>query len=90
MTKNLLKLSALALITGLVTGCAGMSADADKMSQMEADIANARERADAALAAANNAKATAGEALNAAQSAADASDRCRARCDRMFDQSMSK
>ena len=90
MTKNLLKLSALALITGLVAGCAGMGADANKMSQMEADIASAQQRADAAMNAANDARATAGEALNAAQSAADASDRCRARCDRMFDQSMSK
>lgn len=89
MTNILPKLSALALISGLVTGCA-TTADPDTMSQMEADIASARQRADAALDAANQAKASAREALNAAQSATDASDRCRARCDRMFDQSMMK
>lgn len=90
MKKILLKLSALALITGLIAGCASTGADANKMSQMEADLASARQRADAAMSAANDAQATAREALNAAQSAADASDRCRARCDRMFDQSMMK
>ena len=89
MTNILQKLSAMALVTGLVAGCAS-TADTNKMSQMEADIAAAQQRADAALDAANEARANAREALNAAQSATDASDRCRARCDRMFDQSMMK
>jgi hypothetical protein len=73
---TLLKLSAMALSLGLVTGCA-------TTEQMQADIAKAQETADAAMAKANAAM----DAANAAQASAD---ECNERCSRMAEKAMAK
>jgi outer membrane murein-binding lipoprotein Lpp len=54
---TLLKLSAMVLSLGLVTGCA----TSERLSKMEADIAKAQETANAAMEAANAAQASADE-----------------------------
>ncbi len=91
MTKStLLKLSAMTLAMGLVTGCASTD-------QLKADIAKAQETADAAMAAANRAGGTADEAarkasaaMNAANAAQASADECAERCDRMMNKAMAK
>ena len=63
MTRStLMRMSAMVLSLGLVTGCA----TTDQMTQMQADIAKAQQSADTALAAANEAKSAAGVADNKA------------------------
>ncbi len=57
MKSTLLKLSAVALSIGLVTGCA----TTEQLQQMQADIAKAQASADAAMDAANAAQASADE-----------------------------
>ncbi len=94
MTKNaLLKISALALGVGLLSGCA----TTDQLKQMQADIAKAQQTADAALSAANRADSNAGAAMNkanaamdAAQAAQAAADECAERCDRILNKAMAK
>ena len=94
MTRStLMKLSAMVLSLGLVTGCA----TTDQMTQMQADIAKAQQSADAALAAANEAKSAAGvadnkaaAAMDAANAAQNAADDCTERCDRIMQKAMSK
>ena len=94
MTRStLMKLSAMVLSIGLVTGCA----TTDQMKQMQADITKAQQSADAALAAANEAKSTAGmadnkaaAAMDAANAAQNAADDCTERCDRIMQKAMSK
>jgi hypothetical protein len=54
---TLLKLSAMVLSLGLVTGCA----TSEQLKRMEADIVKAQETADAAMAAANAAQSSADE-----------------------------
>jgi hypothetical protein len=73
---TLLKLSAMALSLGLVTGCA-------TTEQMKADIAKAQETADAAMAKAN-------AAMDAANSAQASADECNERCSRMAEKAMAK
>jgi outer membrane murein-binding lipoprotein Lpp len=75
----LLKLSAMALSLGLITGCA----TSEQLKQMEADIAKAQETADAAMGKANAAM----DAANAAQASAD---ECNERCSRMAEKAMAK
>lgn len=89
----LMKLAALTLGLGLVTGCA----TTEQLKQMQADIAKAQESADAALAAAYDASAAAGKAQSTADAAmAKATDaeraaqRCEERCNRIMEKSMAK
>lgn len=91
--RTLLKLSAMVLALGLVTGCAST----DKMMQMQADISKAQQTADAAmsdakeaLSAADEADRKASAAMNAANAAQSAADECSERCDRMMSKSMAK
>ena len=94
MTRStLMKMSAMVLSLGLVTGCA----TTDQMKQMQADITKAQQSADAALAAANEAKSAAGvadnkatAAMDAANAAQNAADDCTERCDRIMQKAMSK
>lgn len=89
----LLKLAALAMVLGLATGCA----TTEQLKQMQADIAKAQETADAALAAANDAKSAAASAerqadaaMNKANAAKQAADACKERCSRVIEKSMAK
>jgi flagellar biosynthesis/type III secretory pathway protein FliH len=82
----LLKLAALTLGLGLVTGCA----TTEQLKQMQADITKAQESADAALAAAYDASAAAGKAQSTADAAAQAAKQCEERCNRIMEKSMAK
>ena len=90
---TLLKLSAMVLSLGLVTGCAST----DQLKQMQADITRAQDTASAAisdakeaLSAADEADRKASAAMNAANAAQNAADECSERCDRMMQKSMAK
>ncbi len=91
--KGLLKLSAMALALGLITGCA----TTDELNAVKAQAAKAQETADAALAAANEANANADVANAHAEAAMDvgnaaqsAADNCSERRDRMMKKAMAK
>ena len=91
--KTLLKLSAMVLSLGLVTGCAST----DRVKQLEADIAKAQQTSADALVAANEAKSAAGAAdskataaMDAATAAQNAADDCSERCNRMMEKAMAK
>ena len=91
--RTLLKLSAMVLALGLVTGCAST----DQLKQMQADISKAQQTADAAisdaqeaLSAADEADRKASAAMNAANAAQSAADECAERCDRMMSKAMAK
>lgn len=100
MMKNLMKVSALVLVFGLVTGCA--SQDAIEQAQATADnaardAAAARSAAEAARAAADSAaqtaaaaQRTADQALAAAEEAQSCCDANRDRLERMFQRGMQK
>ncbi|MCG8427023.1 MAG: Lpp/OprI family alanine-zipper lipoprotein [Chromatiales bacterium] len=83
---TLVKLSALVLSLGLLSGCAST----EQLKQMQADIAKAQQTADAALAAAKDADRKAGAAMKAANAAQAAADECAERCDRMMNKAMAK
>lgn len=91
--KTVLKLSAMVLSLGLVTGCAST----DRVKQLEADMEKVQQTSDAALAAANEAKSAAGAAdsrasaaMDAATAAQNAADDCSERCNRMMEKAMAK
>lgn len=84
--KSLLKISAIALAVGLLSGCA----TTDQLKQMQADIAKAQQTADAAMAAANRADSNAGAAMSAARAAQASADECAERCDRIMNKAMAK
>jgi formate-dependent nitrite reductase cytochrome c552 subunit len=94
MTKNILiKFSALALVLGLMSGCA----TTEQLKQMQADIEraqqsadSAQQSADAALSAAQDADRKAGAAMDAANAAQASADECSERCERMMHKAMSK
>ncbi|HET6629406.1 MAG TPA: Lpp/OprI family alanine-zipper lipoprotein [Woeseiaceae bacterium] len=100
MIKNLLKVSAIALVLGMAGGCANQEEQdavqstvdqaardaAEAMSAAEA----ARAAADSAAQAAREAQQTAEEALAAAEEAQSCCEANRDRLERMFQQSMSK
>ncbi len=100
MMKNLLKVSALALVFGLASGCA--SQEAIERAQTTADnaardAAAARSAAEAARAAADSAaqtaasaQSTADQALRAANGAQSCCDANRDRLERMFQRTMQK
>ena len=91
MTKRtVLKLSAIALTVGLMSGCA-------TTDQMKADIAAAQDAANAALSAAKAAQLSADDAdrkataaMNAANAAQASADECAEKCDRMMNKAMAK
>ncbi|MET0104517.1 MAG: Lpp/OprI family alanine-zipper lipoprotein [Sedimenticola sp.] len=91
MTKRtMIKLSAMALTLGLVTGCASTD-------QLKADIAAAQDAANAAMSAAKAAQLSADDAdrkasaaMNAANAAQASADECAERCDRMMNKAMAK
>ncbi|MGH8194740.1 MAG: Lpp/OprI family alanine-zipper lipoprotein [Woeseiaceae bacterium] len=101
MIKNVLKVSAIALVLGVAGGCATGQEERDRV-QATADSAArdaaaakaaaeaARAAADSAAQAAENAQATADEALAAAEEAQSCCDANRDRLERMFQKSMSK
>jgi hypothetical protein len=101
MIKNVLKVSAIALVLGVTGGCAAGQEERDRV-QATADSAArdaaaakaaaeaARAAADSAAQAAENAQATADEALAAAEEAQSCCDANRDRLERMFQKSMSK
>ncbi|MEW8019545.1 MAG: hypothetical protein G8D58_01955 [gamma proteobacterium symbiont of Phacoides pectinatus] len=78
-----LKMAAMVLSLGLVTGCASTS-------EMQAQIAKAQETADAAMARADAAASKADAAMKAAIAAQAAADDCAERCDRMMQKAMAK
>ncbi|MCB1868918.1 MAG: gamma-glutamyltranspeptidase [Gammaproteobacteria bacterium] len=80
------KLAVMALVLGLVSGCA----TTDQMKQMQAGIDQAQERADAALAAAKAADSRASAAMDAATAAQNQADDCSERCNRIMSKAMSK
>ena len=100
MIKNVLKVSAILLILGLASGCAGQEAidraqaTADSAAR---DAAAAKSAAEAARAAADSAAQTASAAQSTADQALSAATEAQACCDanresmeRMFKKSMSK
>ena len=80
------KLAVMVLVLGLVSGCA----TTDQMKQMQADIDQATQRADAALAAAKAADSRAAAAMDAANAAQNQADDCSERCNRVMSKAMSK
>lgn len=80
------KLAVMALVVGLVSGCA----TTDQMKQMQAGIDQAQERAEAALAAAKAADSKASAAMDAATAAQNQADECSERCNRIFSKAMRK
>jgi hypothetical protein len=93
MKNTMLKTAAVILGIGLLAGCAS----SDKLTKMEADIANAQATADAAMQAAEQAKldadsaqGTADSAMSAANAAQAAADECSERCSRMSEKAFAK
>jgi len=93
MKNTMLKTAVVILGVGLLAGCAS----SDKMTKMEADIANAQATADAAMQAAKqaqldaaSAQGTADSAMSAANAAQAASDECSERCSRMSEKAFAK
>lgn len=100
MIKNVLKVSAIALVFGMVTGCANQ-AERDRLQasidSAARDAAAAQSAAEAARAAADSAaqaaraaQSTADQALAAAREAQSCCEANRDRIERMFQRSMSK
>lgn len=99
MIKNALKISAIALVLGLASGCATTGGD---QAQATADAAArdaaaaksaaeaARAAADSAAQAARAAQSTADQALAAAREAQSCCDANRDRLERMFQRSQAK
>lgn len=101
MIKNVLKVSAVALVLAVAGGCASGQEERDRVQstvdQAAQDAAAAmsaaeaaRAAADSAAQAAQNAQETADEALAAAEEAQACCDANRDRLERMFQKSMSK
>ena len=100
MIKNVLTVSALALVLGMAGGCANQEEEDRVQASIDGaarDAAAAKSAAEAARAAADsaaqaarNAQATADEALSAAEEAQSCCDANRDRLERMFQKSMSK
>lgn len=100
MIKNLLKVSAVALVLGIAGGCANQDEQAavqssvDQAAQDAAEALSAAEAAraaaDSAAQAARNAQQTADEALATAEEAQSCCEANRDRLERMFQQQMSK
>ena len=86
MKKMMIRTAAVILGVGLLAGCAS----SDRLTKMEADIANAQAAADAALKAANTAQDTADSAMSAANAAQAAADECSERCSRMSEKAFAK
>ena len=93
MKTIMMKTAVLILGVGLLAGCAS----SDKMTKMEADIANAQATADAAMQAAKKAEleaataqGTADSAMSAANAAQAAADECSERCSRMSEKAFAK
>jgi len=86
MKRTIEKLAIMALVLGLVSGCAST----DQLKQMQAGIDRAQERADAALAAAKAADSRASAAMDAANAAQNQADDCSERCTRVIRKAMSK
>ncbi len=89
----LMKLAAVTLGLGLVSGCA----TTEQLNKMQADITRAQETADAALAAANGASSAAADAqrqADAALSTANHAQRtaaeCNEKCSRMMEKTLAK
>ena len=100
MIKKVLKVSAIALVLGVASGCASQSAvDAAQATADGAarDAAAAKSAAEAALSSADSASQTAASAQSTADQALSAATEAQACCDanrdrleRMFQKSMSK
>jgi len=93
MNNTMLKTAVVILGVGLLAGCAS----SDKLTKMEADIANAQATADAAMKAAKqaqldaaSAQSTADNAMSAADEAQTAAERCSERCSRMSEKAFAK
>lgn len=93
MKTTMMKTAALVLSIGLLAGCAS----SDKLTKMEADIANAQATADAAMKAAKqaqldaaSAQGTADSAMSAANAAQAAADECSERCSRVSEKAFYK
>ena len=89
----MMKTAAVALGLGLLAGCAS----SDKLTKLEADVANAQATADAAMKAAKqaqldaaSAQGTADSAMSAANAAQATADECNERCSRMSEKAMAK
>ncbi len=91
MIKNVLKVSALVLVLGVASGCAGQDTNAQATADSAArDAAAAKSIAEAARATADSAAQAADRALAAATEAQACCDANRDRLERMFQKSMSK
>jgi outer membrane murein-binding lipoprotein Lpp len=93
MKATVMKTAAVVLGVGLLAGCAS----SDKLTKMEADIANAQATADAAMKAAKqaqldaaSAQGTADSALSAANAAQATADEANERVSRMAEKAMAK